>query len=80
MIILKIEDVKYLLKVIIFIALFVIAIRFFIYMLPFIIIALIGVLIYDSYKKNKVNKENDSETKKSNKVIDATVLDEKENK
>ena len=70
------EDIKSLLIIAIGIALVVIAIRFFIYLLPVIIVALIIMLLYDSYKKNdnfpwkKKNKD------KAN-VQDATVISEK---
>lgn len=46
------DDIKFLLKVVISIALIVVAIRFFIYLLPFIIIGLLIMLVYDSYKRN----------------------------
>ena len=69
------EDIKYLLKVAIFIALFVVAIRFFIYLLPFIFIALVVMLIYDSYKRNQGNKKENSDKK----IPDAEVISERKN-
>ena len=52
------EDVKNLLVLVIAVALIVVAIKFFIYILPVIIIALVAWLIYDSYKKNYSNGTN----------------------
>ena len=73
---LKREDIKYLLKVAIFVALFVIAIRFVIYLLPVIIIALLVMLVYDSYKRN-----NGSPWKKKNNngIKEAEIIKEKKN-
>lgn len=68
------EDVKNLLVLVIGIALIVIAIRFFIYILPFIIVALVIWLIYDSYKKNK-----DKPNKGDKKIKEAQVIKEKNN-
>ena len=70
----KREDITYLLKVAIFIALFVVAIRFFIYLLPVIILALIGMLIYDSYKKSGGFKK-----EKKNNIVEAEIIREKKN-
>ena len=70
----KREDIIYLLKVAIFIALFVVAIRFFIYLLPVIILALIGMLIYDSYKKSGGFKK-----EKKNNIVEAEIIREKKN-
>ncbi len=69
------EDIKSLLILCIGIALIIIAIRFFIYLLPFIIIALIALYIYDSYKKNN----NFPGKKKDNKntVKEAQIIKEK---
>ncbi len=69
------EDIKYLLKVVIFIALFVVAIRFFIYLLPFIIIALLVMLAYDSYKRNNGFPWK----KKDNGIKEAEIIKEKKN-
>jgi uncharacterized membrane protein YdbT with pleckstrin-like domain len=73
---LKREDIKYLLKVAIFVALFVIAIRFVIYLLPVIIIALLVMLVYDSYKRNNgfLWKK-----KKNNGIKEAEIIKEKKN-
>lgn len=70
----KREDIIYLLKIAVFIALFIVAIRFFIYLLPLIILALIGMLIYDSYKKNGgFKKKNDKG------IVEAEIIKEKKN-
>lgn len=66
----KREDIKLLLELMIGIALIIVAVRFFIAILPIIIIALIGLLIYDSYKKNY-------KTKKKNDVVEADIIKEK---
>lgn len=71
------EDIKYLLKVVIFIALFVVALRFFIYLLPFIILALIGMLLYDSYKRNNGFSWNKNRKDKS--IKEAEIIKEKKN-
>lgn len=71
------DDIKYLLKVVIFVALIVIAIRFFIYLLPFIIIALLVMLVYDSYKRNNGFSWKKSEDKKDKKIKEAEVIKEK---
>ena len=63
------EDIKNLLVIVIFIALIVIAVRFIIELLPLIIVALIGLLVYDSVKKRGKNSKND--------IKDAEVIEEK---
>jgi predicted membrane protein len=70
----KREDIKLFLELAIGILLIVLAIRFFIAILPLIIVLLIGLLIYDSYqrqKKNPVTK------KKDNTVKEAEIVKEK---
>ena len=58
----KKDDMKLFLKLAIGILLIIVAIKFFVAILPIIIILLIGLLIYDSYRKRKgyqvVNKKN----------------------
>jgi uncharacterized membrane-anchored protein YitT (DUF2179 family) len=51
----KREDIKLYLALAIGILLIIIAVKFFIALLPIIILMLIGLLIYDSYKKQKGN-------------------------
>lgn len=71
------DDVITILKMVIFLALIIVAIRFFINLLPFIIVALIIMLIYDSLKKNGFftkNKKNIEE-----KIVEAEIISEKKN-
>lgn len=70
----KREDILFWLSVAILIMLGIIAIKFFIKLLPLIVLVLIGLLIYDSYKKQKGNPV----TKKKNKdVKEAEIIKEK---
>ncbi len=71
----KREDIKTLLVIVIGIALIIVAIRFFIAILPLIIVVLIGLLIYDSYQRNKGKPV--TKTKKDNKVKEAEIIKEK---
>lgn len=73
----KREDIKLLLELFIGILLIVIAVKFFIKILPLIIIALIGLLIYDSYQRRKSNLPSTKKDNKKNKVKDAEVISEK---
>ena len=66
----KREDIKLFLALAIGILLIIIAIKFFIAILPVIIVALICLLVYDSYKKSKNTK------KKDNKVREAEIIKE----
>ena len=70
----KREDIEFWLVVVIGIALIIIAIKFFISLLPFIIVGLIGLLIYDSYKKRNLPAK-----KKDKKVKEAEIIKEKNN-
>lgn len=74
----KREDIKNILVLVIFIALCIVAIKLFIYLLPVIIIALVGLLLYDSYKNKKFIWKEDKE-KDNNKVKDAQIIKEKKN-
>ncbi len=70
----KREDIKLYLALAIGILLIIIAVKFFIALLPIIILMLIGLLIYDSYKKQKGNPV----AKKKNKdVKEAEIIKEK---
>lgn len=69
------DDIKYLLKVAIFIALFVVAIKFVFYLLPVIIIAFLVMLIYDTYKRNNGFQRK----KKDNDIKEAEIIEEKRN-
>lgn len=66
----KRENIKLYLVLAIGIMLLVIAIKFFIAILPVIIILLFGYLIYDSYKKAKEKNQKD------NKVREAEIIKE----
>ena len=70
----KREDIKLFLELAIGILLIVLAIRFFIAILPLIIVLLIGLLIYDSYKRQKKNPVT---KKKDNTVTEAEIVKEK---
>ena len=70
----KREDIKLFLELAIGILLIVLAIRFFIAILPLIIVLLIGLLIYDSYKRQKKNPVT---KKKDNTVKEAEIVKEK---
>ena len=70
----KREDIKLLLELMIGIALIIIAVKFFIAILPVIIIALIALLIYDSYKKKNASP---IVKKKEKNVEEAEIIKEK---
>ena len=70
----KREDIKLYLEIAIGILLIVIAIKFVIELLPIIIIALIGLLVYDSYKKKKGIPVTE---KKEKDVKEAEIIKEK---
>lgn len=76
------DDIKTLLTIVLSIALIVIAVRFFFYMLPVIVLLLVGLLLYDSYKNKTFiwkNKDADKKSKKDN-IKEAEVISEKKNK
>ena len=68
------EDIKMMLCVAIGIALIIIAIKFFVKLLPYIIIAFILMLVYDSYKRYKFRKR-----REKNDVEEAVIIKEKNN-
>jgi hypothetical protein len=70
----KREDIKLYLELAIGLLLIIIAIKFFIKLLPLIIVLLIGLLIYDSYKKQKKNPVTKSKNKD---VKEAEIIKEK---
>ena len=71
----KREDIKLCLELAIGILLIIVAVKFFIKMLPVIVVALIALLIYDSYKRSKSTKP---VVKKRNKDIkEAEIIKEK---
>ena len=72
----KREDIKLYLEIAIGILLIIIAIKFFIKLLPLIIVVLIGLLVYDSYKKKKgnpVTKKKDKEVKEAEIVKEKNI-------
>ena len=71
----KREDIKLFLVLAVGILLIILAIRFFIAILPLIIILLIGLLIYDSYKKEK--SKNPVAKKKRKDIKEAEIIKEK---
>ena len=72
----KREDIKLYLELAIGVFLIIIAIKFFIKLLPVIIVALIGLLIYDSYKRQKGNPVT---KKKEKKIKEAEIIKERNN-
>ena len=70
----KREDIKLFLELAIGILLIILAVRFFIAILPVIIVILIGLLIYDSYKRKQANPVT---KKKDNDVKEAKIIKEK---
>ena len=72
----KREDIKLFLGLAICIALIILAVKFFIKMLPLIIIALIGLLIYDSFKR-KNNNGNQVAKRKEKDIKEAEIIKEK---
>lgn len=70
----KREDIKLLLEIAIGLLLIVFAVKFFIAILPLIVIALIGLLIYDSVKRKKGNPV---VKKKDSKIKEAEIIKEK---
>ena len=70
----KREDIKLCLELAIGLLLIIVAVKFFIKLLPLIIVVLIGLLVYDSYKKLQKNPL----AKKKNKDIkEAEIIKEK---
>ena len=72
------DDIIMLLKIVIGIALIVVAIKFFIKLLPLIIIVLIALLVYDYIKKNKGDLV--LKKKKDDGIVDAEIIKEKKNR
>jgi len=72
------DDIVLFLKIAISIALIIVAIKFFINMLPLIILLLIIVLLVDSFMKSDYMKEKRKEKAEKNKVMDAEIIEEKQ--
>lgn len=70
----KRDDIKLFLVLAIGILLIIVAIRFFIAILPVIILVLVGLLIYDSYKRRNSNPV---VKKKNNEIKEAEIIKEK---
>lgn len=71
------ENIKKIIKILLTIFIVIIAIKFFIYALPFILVLLIGYLVYKKVMEN--NKKDTSVKKKINKkdkVIEGEVVKE----
>ena len=71
------DDILTLLKLVIIIALIIVAVRFFIAILPILILVLVCMLVYDSLKKNgnlpwKKKKKKDG-------IVEAEIISEKKN-
>ena len=72
----KREDIKLYLVIAIGIGLIILTITFVAKLLPLIIVILIGLLIYDSYKKQR---EKPIVRKKEKKIKEAEIIEEKNN-
>lgn len=70
----KREDIKLCLELAIGILLIILAVKFFIKILPVIIVALVVLLIYDSYKRSKSNMPT---VKKKDNIKEAEIIEEK---
>lgn len=64
------DNVKELLYILIAIALGIIAVKFVIWLIPIILIALCSYYIYKSIKKNRSGKNNNQTKKKTIKIIE----------
>ena len=71
------DDIKLCLYLAIGILLIIVAVKFFIKILPLIIIALIGLLIYDSYQRRKSNLPSTKKKDKKDKIKEAEIIREK---
>ncbi len=72
------EDIILFLKIAISIALIVIAVKFFINMLPLIILLLIIILLVDSFMKSDYMKEKRKEKAERNRIRDAEIIEERD--
>ena len=71
------DDIKLCLEIAIGIFLIIVVFKVVKWLLPFIIIALIALLIYDSYKRNKSNLPVKKKKDKKNNVREAEIIKEK---
>ena len=73
----KREDIKLCLELAVGILLIILAVKFFIKVLPVVIVALILLLIYDSYKRSKSNLPAVNKKDKKKNIKEAEILEEK---
>lgn len=73
------NNIKLALKYILMLVLIFVAIKFFIFIFPVLLLFMIGYLIYDSYKKKKGNNNNTSKKNKQVKdnIQEAEVIRER---
>lgn len=71
------DDIKLYLYLAIGILLIIITVKLFIKALPFIIIALIALLVYDSYKRRNSNKPTVKKKDKKSDIKEAEIIKEK---
>ena len=72
----KREDIKTLLVLAIGLLLIIVAVKFFIKLLPVIIVLLFGLLVYDSYKR--MEKKPTNKNKKKDNIKEAEIVKEKD--
>ena len=72
----KREDIKTLLVLAIGLLLIIVAVKFFIKLLPVIIVLLFGLLIYDSYKR--MEKKPTNKKKNKDNIKEAEIVKEKD--
>lgn len=74
------DDIVLFLKIVVFIAIIIVAVKFFVKMLPLIILILIIVLLVDSFLKSEYLKQKRVERAERNSVKEAEIIEEKEKK
>ena len=72
------DDLLLFLKIAVAIALLIVAVKFFINMLPLIIVLLIIILLVDSFMKSDYMKKKKKEKTERNRIKDAEIIEEKE--
>ena len=74
-----IDSLKKIIKILITILIVVFVVRFFIYALPFIIVLLLGYLVYKKVKENNTQEtvEKNKKINKKGKVLEGEVVKEK---
>ena len=73
------ENIKKIIKILLTILIIVVAVKFFIYALPFIIILLLGYLVYKKVKENNPQEtvEKTKKVSKKGKVLEGEVIKER---